>query len=48
VYGGGGGADLADLGAVMAGALPSSKARLLLSVALAANAVSRLPEHLAG
>ncbi|WP_432936597.1 asparaginase [Kribbella sp. CA-253562] len=47
VYGGGGGADLAGLGAMMAGALPSAKARLLLSVALAANALSRLPEHLA-
>jgi L-asparaginase len=36
VYGGGGGADLADAGAVFAGPLDSAKARLLLAAALTA------------
>ncbi|MFI7062428.1 asparaginase [Kribbella sp. NPDC050124] len=45
VYGSGGGADLKAAGALMAGPLPSSKARILLSVALASAAVHRLPEH---
>mgnify|MGYP002622318068 CR=1 FL=1 len=37
VYGAGGGADLAEAGAVFAGPLPASKARLLLMAALAAD-----------
>ncbi|TDU83977.1 L-asparaginase [Kribbella voronezhensis] len=47
IYGHGGGADLAASGALMAGSLPSSKARLLLSIALATDALPRLGDHLA-
>lgn len=46
VYGAGGGADLVRAGAVMAGSLPSSKARILLMVALAAGSFGRLQPHL--
>jgi L-asparaginase len=47
IYGSGGGADLVEAGALMAGAVPSSKARLLLSTALSASALPRLHPHLA-
>lgn len=51
VYGAGGGADLADAGAVFAGDLGAPKARLLLAVALSAEtdpgrALARLRPHL--
>ncbi|HEU4948064.1 MAG TPA: asparaginase [Kribbella sp.] len=46
IYGAGGGADLASAGALMAGALPSSKARMLLTVGLAASALDRIHPHL--
>jgi len=48
VYGAGGGADLAAAGAWMAGALPSSKARILLSLALSTSALDHLQSHLSG
>lgn len=47
VYGAGGGADLVRAGALMAGSLPSSKARILLMLALAAGSLERLQPHLA-
>jgi L-asparaginase len=53
VYGAGGGADLAEAGAVFAGALGAPKARMLLMAALAAEtdpgrALARLRPHLPG
>ncbi|GAA1619527.1 asparaginase [Kribbella sancticallisti] len=47
IYGAGGGVDLVRTGALMAGALPASKARLLLLTALSASALSQLHAHLA-
>ncbi|TCO17311.1 L-asparaginase [Kribbella steppae] len=46
IYGAGGGADLIRAGAVMAGALPSSKARILLSIALASESLHLINAHL--
>ncbi|MFC7641073.1 hypothetical protein ACFQX6_08795 [Streptosporangium lutulentum] len=51
VYGAGGGADLAEAGAVFAGSLRAPKARILLAAALAAEsrtgrALARLRPHL--
>jgi L-asparaginase len=46
IYGAGGGVDLTSAGALMTGSLPSSKARILLSVALATSALDRIHSHL--
>ncbi|TCM38660.1 asparaginase [Kribbella sp. VKM Ac-2568] len=46
IYGSGGGAALVQAGAVMAGPVPTSKARILLATALAASSLPRLHSHL--
>ena len=46
IYGSGGGAALVEAGAVMAGPVPTSKARILLATALAASSLPRLHCHL--